>query len=93
MASDKDRIRSEVRKRRDNFVKSRLTGSDFASNLPALLKGLFRSANVVAGYVRLGSEIDPSNLISAAVDLGRTIALPCLRGRSRRSRVPQVATW
>lgn len=82
MASDKDRIRSEVRKRRDNFVKERLSCSEFAANLPAPLERLVQSSNIVAGYVRLGSEIDPSNLIDAAAQLGRTIALPCLRGRA-----------
>ncbi|MBK6298551.1 MAG: 5-formyltetrahydrofolate cyclo-ligase [Sphingomonadales bacterium] len=80
--TDKKKLRTDIRKRREEFVKSQLNGSVVSSGLPDSLKSLFRSANVVAGYVKLGSEVDPSDLISAAVDMGRTIALPCLIGRA-----------
>jgi 5-formyltetrahydrofolate cyclo-ligase len=80
--TDKKKLRTDIRKRREEFVKSQLNGSVVSSGLPDSLKSLFRSANVVAGYVKLGSEVDPSDLISAAVDMGRTIALPCLVGRA-----------
>ncbi|WP_219892710.1 5-formyltetrahydrofolate cyclo-ligase [Aquisediminimonas profunda] len=80
--TDKKRLRTDIRKRREEFVKSQLNGPGVSLGLPDPLKSLFRSANVVAGYVKLGSEIDPSDLISAAVDMGRTIALPCLVGRA-----------
>lgn len=80
--TDKKKLRTDIRKRREEFVKSQLNGSVVSLSLPDSLKSLFRSANVVAGYVKLGSEVDPSDLISAAVDMGRTIALPCLIGRA-----------
>ena len=80
--TDKKKLRTDIRKRREDFVKSQLNGPDVSLGLPDSLKSLFRSANVVAGYVKLGSEVDPSDLISAAVDMGRTIALPCLIGRA-----------
>ena len=80
--TDKKKLRTDIRKRREEFVKSQLNFPDVSLGLPDSLKSLFRSANVVAGYVKLGSEVDPSDLISAAVDMGRTIALPCLIGRA-----------
>lgn len=50
--------------------------------MPLALKRLIQSANIVAGYVKLGSEVDPTELINAAEQMGRTIALPCLVGRA-----------
>ena len=50
--------------------------------MPAALEQLIQSADIVAGYVKLGSEIDPTALIDVAVELGRVIALPCLVGRA-----------
>ncbi|MBK8859998.1 MAG: 5-formyltetrahydrofolate cyclo-ligase [Sphingomonadales bacterium] len=80
--TDKKKLRTDIRKRREEFVKSQLNGSVVSSGLPAPPEGWSNPANVVAGYVKLGSEVDPSDLISAAVDMGRTIALPCLIGRA-----------
>ncbi len=80
--TSKSLLRSELRKRREDFVNKGLPENIWADDLPPALLTTIRSARIVAGYVKLGSEIDPARLIRLALTMGRTTALPCLTDKS-----------
>lgn len=52
------------------------------SQAPTPLANLFGPGTVVAGYVAVGSEADPSHLLSAAVKAGCTTALPYVTSKA-----------
>ena len=74
----KSELRREFRARRDSFIASLNRGeAEIAfSCLPSPLAQLCKPGKVVAGYVAIGSEADPSKLLVASVERGCTLALP-----------------
>ncbi len=76
--ADKSAMRREYRKKRDDFVTA-LSPQDKAlsfSAVPSPLKPLFDKGKVVAGYVPIGSEANPLQLLSIARIAGCTVCLP-----------------
>ncbi|NNM76562.1 5-formyltetrahydrofolate cyclo-ligase [Sphingomonas sp. ID1715] len=80
----KPRLRAELRARRDAFVAGLDAGGRaFAfRRAPTPLQALFASARVVAGYVAVGSEADPTALLEQAHAQGATVALAYVERRS-----------
>lgn len=78
MEATKSDLRRTLRARRDNFVAALLDREHALcfSVPPSPLARLFEKQPVVAGYVAMGSEVDPHNLLSAAHNAGCVIALP-----------------
>lgn len=76
--------RTRYRKIRDDFV-GKLTDNDrnlSFSKIPGLLSAHLQPGTVLAGYVALGSEADPSRLLVQAHDQGCAIALPHVTSKS-----------
>jgi len=70
--------RLQYRDLRDQFVGA-LSAQDRAlafSKIPSPLGKLLQPGKIVAGYVAIGSEVDPSALLAQAHALGSEIALP-----------------
>ena len=80
------KLRAELRARRDALVEALdASGATLAfRRAPMPLQALFASSSVVAGYVAVGSEADPSALLEQAHAQGATLALPFVE----RSSVP-----
>jgi 5-formyltetrahydrofolate cyclo-ligase len=81
---DKQSQRLQYRDLRDQFVDA-LSAQDRAlafSKIPSPLGKLLQPGKIVAGYVAIGSEVDPSALLAQAHALGSEIALPHVTGRS-----------
>lgn len=77
----KNELRSELRKRRQDFAENHIDRG-FSLIAPPALTQLVRSANIIAGYVKYGSEMDPANILDRIFEMGLAVALPCLTGRS-----------
>lgn len=75
-------LRSELRKIRQAFVKQRFSR---IISIPELVKAplsrVFDAAKVVAGYLPLGSEADPHDVMTSALSHGKLLALPCLMAK------------
>jgi len=78
----KAELRSELRKIRQAFVKQR-----FSKALPIEeavihpLNRVFDAAKVVAGYLPVGSEADPHDVMTSALSHGKPLVLPCLSAK------------
>jgi 5-formyltetrahydrofolate cyclo-ligase len=75
---DKQSQRSEFRQKRDRFVDA-LSPQDRAlafSKIPSPLAQYLLPGKIVAGYVAIGSEVDPAAFLTQAHGLGCDIALP-----------------
>lgn len=78
MVDGKKTQRAHFRKLRDDYV-GQLTDNDRAlsfSRIPGLLNAHLKPNVILAGYVALGSEADPSRLLVQAHEQGCIIALP-----------------
>ncbi len=80
--SDKQSLRFQLRKRRKVFEKDHLFRNNLYDFLPVPLRLAIERADVVAGYVRAGSEVDASGVLFAVAGVGKSIALPWLADRS-----------
>ena len=80
----KAELRTELRARRDAMVAGLDSGARlFAFHAPPTpLRELIDRASVVAGYRPAGSEADPGNLLTYALEAGKTVALPYIERRS-----------
>lgn len=81
---DKQAQRLEYRNMRDQFVDA-LSPQDRAlafSKIPSPLAKFLQPGKIVAGYVALGSEVNPSAILAQAYELGCEIALPQVTRRS-----------
>ena len=75
---DKQSQRLEFRQKRDQFVDA-LSPQDRAlafSKIPSPLAQHLLPGKVVAGYISIGSEVDPAALLDQAHKMGCDIALP-----------------
>lgn len=75
---DKQSQRLEYRNMRDRFVDA-LSAQDRAlafSKIPSPLHKYLQPGKIVAGYVAIGSEVNPAALLEQAHALGCDIALP-----------------
>jgi 5-formyltetrahydrofolate cyclo-ligase len=75
---DKQAQRSEYRQMRNQFVDA-LSPQDRAlafSKIPSPLAAYLLPGKIVAGYIAIGSEVDPAALLTQAHALGCDIALP-----------------
>jgi 5-formyltetrahydrofolate cyclo-ligase len=75
---DKQSQRSEFRQKRDQFVGA-LSPQDRAlafSKIPSPLAQYLLPGKIVAGYIAIGSEVDPAALLEQAHKMGCDIALP-----------------
>lgn len=75
---DKQSQRLEFRKKRDQFVDA-LSPQDRAlafSKVPSPLAQYLLPGKIVAGYIAIGSELDPAALLAQAHKMGCDIALP-----------------
>jgi len=75
---DKQSQRMEFRDKRDRFVDS-LSPQDYAlafSKIPSPLAQYLLPGKIVAGYIAMGSEVDPAALLTQAHQMGCDIALP-----------------
>ena len=75
---DKQSQRSEFRQKRDQFVGA-LSPQDRAlafSKIPSPLAQYLVPGKIVAGYIAIGSEVDPAALLVQAHKMGCDIALP-----------------
>ncbi len=52
------------------------------SQAPTPLSHFFGSGKIVAGYVAVGSEADPTHLLSAAINAGCTTAMPFVTSKT-----------
>jgi 5-formyltetrahydrofolate cyclo-ligase len=80
----KSDLRRKFRSKRDSFV-ANLTNSEAAiafSCLPSPLAQLCTPGKIVAGYVAIGSEADPTKLLEAAAEQGCTLALPYVTSKT-----------
>jgi 5-formyltetrahydrofolate cyclo-ligase len=80
----KSELRAYHRVARADFV-DQLSGSEKAiafSTPPFQLRELFHNADIVAGYVPVGSEADPGKLLQYAFDHGCKTALPYVTSRA-----------
>lgn len=87
----KSDLRRKFRATRDNFV-ANLTSGEAAiafSCLPSPLAHLCTPGKIVAGYVAIGSEVDPAELLSAAAEQGCTLALPYVTSKTSPMRFLQ----
>jgi 5-formyltetrahydrofolate cyclo-ligase len=83
-AISKSELRAKYRKMRTDFVEALSAterGIAFRS-APAPLKSLFKSGATVAGYIPVGSEADPHDLLYQAAQSGCAIALPHVTSRA-----------
>jgi 5-formyltetrahydrofolate cyclo-ligase len=71
-------LRARMRAERDEFA----MGCDRMIDPPAAFLSRIGAGTVVASYIPVGSEADPSPLAAAAVARGASIALPHVTGRS-----------
>lgn len=84
MEDRKTALRTEMRARRDAHVAD-LPGPAKALAFrapPAPLRAALATARVVAGYVAIGSEADPTRLLAHAAEQGCRLALPYVERRS-----------
>lgn len=74
----KSTLRRKCRAERDRFVAAMAPGQKALafSHLPSPLAKLCLKGTVVAGYISIGSEADPSHLLAGAASQGCIIALP-----------------
>lgn len=79
---DKHSLRFQLRKIRKEFEKDHLFWSSSSNFLPLPLRLAIDEARIIAGYVKTGSEVDPSLLLDVAVAAGKPIALPWLADRN-----------
>jgi 5-formyltetrahydrofolate cyclo-ligase len=77
---DKPALRAALRARRDAHVLGGASGFD-TGRMPPGLRDRLSSSRTVAGYVAIGSEIDPTPLMDAAAALGARLALPLTTSR------------
>lgn len=77
MTDDKKALRAHMRAQRDAFAMR----SDAAIVAPEEYLARLRPGLVVASYVPVGSEADPSPLAAVARAAGATLALPHIEGR------------
>lgn len=83
MHLNKSELRQMLRVKRDVFVGA-LNERERAicfSCPPSRLAQLFEQQPVVAGYIALGSEVDPHKLLQAAHEAGCTIVLPHVQSK------------
>ena len=88
MEPSKSELRRTIRARRDAFVadlNERARALCFSCP-PSPLSRLFAGQPVVAGYVAMGSEVDPHMLLAAAHDAGCGIALPHVLSKAQPMR-------
>jgi 5-formyltetrahydrofolate cyclo-ligase len=80
----KSELRKFFRIQRNAFVADLSDGERAIafSHPPAPLAHLFAPGKIVAGYVAVGSEADPSQLLSAAINAGCTAALPYVTSKA-----------
>jgi 5-formyltetrahydrofolate cyclo-ligase len=81
---DKASLRRFFRTRRTQFVQS-MTDRERAlafGKMPSPLARLCTPKKIVAGYVAVGSEVDPSRLLAEAEALGCALALPHVTSRA-----------
>jgi 5-formyltetrahydrofolate cyclo-ligase len=74
----KPELRAHYRNARADFVDS-LSDQERRiafSAVPAAVKALFKSGQIVAGYIPVGSEADPRAILQQAYDAGCATALP-----------------
>jgi 5-formyltetrahydrofolate cyclo-ligase len=85
MEPNKSELRRMLRIKRDSFVRQ-LSEQDSAlcfSCPPSILARMFDKQPVVAGYIAIGSEVDPHKLLQSAHDAGCAIALPHVLSKSQ----------
>jgi 5-formyltetrahydrofolate cyclo-ligase len=88
MEPNKSELRRSLRVKRDEFVGG-LGERDRAlcfSCPPSPLARLFERQPVVAGYIAMGSEVDPHKLLQAAHEAGCTVALPYVQSKTQPMR-------
>jgi 5-formyltetrahydrofolate cyclo-ligase len=81
---DKQSQRLHYRNVRDQFVAA-LSTQDRAlafSKIPSPLDKYLHAGKILAGYVAIGSEVDPSALLAQAHAQGNDIALPHVTGKT-----------
>lgn len=79
--NDKQNLRIILRKRRQSFENEHLFWPETGENLPRQFRRVIDCSAVVAGYARMGSEVDPTGLMALALHMGKTTALPWLADR------------
>lgn len=77
MLDEKRVLRARMRAERDAFAMT----SDAVILPPAAFLDRLRPGVVVASYIPMGSEADPSHLAAAVRDAGATLVLPWVAGR------------
>jgi len=80
--NDKHSLRFQLRKSRKAFEKEHLFYTGVGCHLPGQFRHVLAIAEVVAGYVQVGSEVDPAGLMQLAASMGKTLALPWLANRT-----------
>jgi 5-formyltetrahydrofolate cyclo-ligase len=81
---DKSALRAEFRRKRAKFVQA-LRPAERAvsfSKAPSPMRRLFKADAVVAGYIPIGSEADPQQLMAEAERAGCRLALPHITSRT-----------
>lgn len=84
MVEFKKAQRARFRKLRDEYI-GQITVNDRSlafSRIPGLLNEHLKPGVILAGYVALGSEADPSRLLVQAHEQGCTLALPHVISKS-----------
>jgi len=77
----KAELRAVLRQRRDRFV-SGLPGLRWQASMSQAIAHVvdqLSGARCVAGFISLGSELDPQDVLAAATDMGIQTALPWVR--------------
>jgi 5-formyltetrahydrofolate cyclo-ligase len=90
---DKQSQRLEFRQKRDQFVDV-LSPQDRTlafSKIPSPLAQYLLPGKVVAGYIAIGSEVDPAALLDQAHKMGCDIALPHVTSKAASMRFLQWA--
>lgn len=91
---DKASLRRLYRARRSQFVQS-MTDRERAlafGKMPSPLAHMCTAGKIVAGYVAMGSEVDPARLLAEAEALGCIIALPHVTSRAAPMRFLRCET-
>ena len=76
---DKQALRQKLRKFRELFDKENLFWP--GGSYPEGFRAALAAASVVAGYEKLGSEVDPALTMECAARMGKIIALPWMADR------------
>ena len=79
---EKDRLRSRILQERDDFVSRNVEATDASSTISQRIKHILGGfhAGILAVYWPIRSEVDLRSLFDPALEIGWSIALPCVTG-------------